>query len=99
MTERDEITLEVEGREVRVSHPDKVYFSQAHATKLDLIEFYLSIKDRFLRANRGRPVLLQRFRDGADGPGFFQKRIPDSAPEWLETTTVETVNGTPSRAL
>jgi len=99
MAERDEITLDVEGREVRVSHPDKVYFSEQGETKLDLINFYLAISERFLRANRGRPVLLQRFRDGADGPGFFQKRIPDSAPDWLETTTVMTVNGTPSRAL
>src|SRR6266404_4346362 len=99
MSERDEITLDVAGREIRISHPDKVYFSQAQKTKIDLINFYVSIEERFLRANRGRPVLLQRFRDGADGPGFFQKRIPDSAPDWLETTTVETVNGTPSRAL
>jgi DNA ligase D len=99
MAGRDEITIEVEGREIRVSHPDKVYFSEHGETKLDLINFYLAISERFLRANEGRPVLLQRFRDGADGPGFFQKRIPDSAPGWLETTTVMTPNGTPSRAL
>jgi DNA ligase D len=99
MAGRDEITVDVDGREIRVSHPDKVYFSEHGETKLDLINFYVAISESFLRVNRGRPVLLQRFRDGADGPGFFQKRIPDSAPAWLETTTVMTVNGTPSRAL
>jgi DNA ligase D len=95
----DEITLDIAGREVRITHPDKVYFSQAHATKLDLIDYYRKVEEPLLRTIRGRPVLLQRFRDGADGPGFFQKRIPDSAPDWLETTTVSTVNGTDSRAL
>ncbi len=95
----DEITLDVAGRDVRITHPDKVYFSQAHKTKLDLIAYYRSIEEPLLRTIQGRPVLLQRFRDGADGQGFFQKRIPDSAPDWLETTTVSTVNGTDSRAL
>jgi DNA ligase D-like protein (predicted polymerase) len=52
-----------------------------------------------MRAMRGRPVLLQRFPEGAGGPSFFQKRIPDSAPDWLQTTTVSTPNGTTSRAL
>jgi DNA ligase D-like protein (predicted polymerase) len=52
-----------------------------------------------MRAMGGRPVLMQRFPQGAGGPSFFQKRVPESTPEWLETTTVQTVNGTPSRAL
>ena len=52
-----------------------------------------------MRAMGGRPVLMQRFPQGAGGPSFFQKRVPDNAPDWLETTTVQTVNGTPSRAL
>ena len=52
-----------------------------------------------MRAMGGRPVLMQRFPKGAGGPSFFQKRVPDNAPDWLETTTVQTVNGTPSRAL
>jgi DNA ligase D len=94
-----EKVLDVGGRAVRVTHPDKVYFSERGETKLDLINFYLAIAEPLLCTVQGRPVLLQRFRDGADGPGFFQKRIPDTAPDWLETTTVETVNGTPSRAL
>ena len=95
----DELILDVDGRELRVTHPEKIYFSEAHKTKLDLINYYLAVAEPLLRTVQGRPVLLQRFRDGADGPGFFQKRIPDSAPSWLETTTVSTVNGTDSRAL
>ena len=52
-----------------------------------------------MRTMGGRPVLMQRFPQGASGKSFFQKRVPDGAPDWLETTMVETVNGTPSRAL
>jgi len=99
MTDREDIVLDIEDREVRISHPDKVYFSEHGETKLDLINYYLAVREQFLRTNKGRPVLLQRFRDGADGPGFFQKRIPNTAPDWLRTTTVMTPNGTPSRAL
>ncbi|HYZ91342.1 MAG TPA: non-homologous end-joining DNA ligase [Actinomycetota bacterium] len=99
MSSKDELVLDIEGRDVRITHPDKVYFSQRGETKLDLIDYYRSIAEPILLTMRGRPVLLQRFRDGADGPGFFQKRIPDSAPDWLQTTTVSTPNGTTSRAL
>ncbi len=99
MSSSEELVLDVAGHEVKISHPDKVYFSQAGKTKLDLVNYYLLIDEKILRTMQGRPVLLQRFRDGADGPGFFQKRIPNTAPDWLETTTVSTVNGTPSRAL
>ena len=62
-------------------------------------DYYAAIAEPLMRAMGGRPVLMQRFPKGAGGPSFFQKRVPDSAPEWLETTTVQTVNGTPSRAL
>jgi len=99
MPGNDEMVMDVGGHDVKITHPDKVYFSQAGKTKLDLVNYYLSIDEKILRTMQGRPVLLQRFRDGADGPGFFQKRIPNTAPDWLETTTVSTVNGTPSRAL
>jgi DNA ligase D len=99
MPSDDDLTLHIAGRDVRISHPDKVYFSEARKTKLDLVDYYVAIEEKILRTMGGRPVLLQRFRDGADGPGFFQKRIPDTAPRWLETTTVSTPNGTTSRAL
>ncbi len=91
--------LELAGREVAISSPGKVFFPESGETKLDLVEYYLRVGEPLMRTMGGRPVLMQRFPSGAAGSSFFQKRVPDNAPEWLETTTVETVNGTPSRAL
>lgn len=91
--------VEFAGREVRVTSPDKVLFPERGETKLDLLRYYEAVAEPLLRTMGGRPVLMQRFPKGAGGPSFFQKRVPDNAPEWLETTTVQTVNGTPSRAL
>jgi DNA ligase D len=93
------IALDLDGQRVEVSHPDKVFFSERGETKLDLIRYYEAVRDPLLAAMGGRPVLLQRFPHGADGSSFFQKRVPKNAPAWLDTTTVTTVNGTPSRAL
>ncbi len=87
------------GRTVVISNPDKVYFPALGATKFDLVSYYLSIADALSRTAGGRPALLQRFPGGAGGKSFFQKRVPDSAPSWLRTTIVETVNGTTSNAL
>jgi DNA ligase D-like protein (predicted polymerase) len=84
---------------VPVTSPEKVFFGQSGHTKLDLVEYYLRVGEPLMRTMGGRPVLMQRFPNGAGGKSFFQKRVPDNAPEWLQTTTVETVNGTPSRAL
>ena len=94
-----EQVLEIDGREVTITSPDKVFFSQRGETKLDLVNFYVAIGERLMRATRGRPLLLQRFPDGAEGSSFFQKRVPKNAPVWLQTTTVTTVNGTDSNAL
>ncbi len=91
--------LELAGREVRITSPGKVLFGERGETKLDLVRYYVAVAEPLMRAMGGRPVLMQRFPKGAGGPSFFQKRVPDGAPEWLETTTVQTVNGTPSRAL
>ena len=91
--------LEIAGREVRITSPGKVLFAERGETKLDLVNYYLAVAQPLMRAMGGRPVLMQRFPRGAGGPSFFQKRVPESAPEWLETTIVQTVNGTPSRAL
>jgi DNA ligase D len=96
---KDEVVLELAGREVRITSPGKVLFAERGATKLDLVRYYAAVEEPLMRAMGGRPVLLQRFPRGADGPSFFQKRVPENVPEWLETTIVETVNGTPSRAL
>ncbi len=95
----DAIELAIAGQAVRVTSPDKVYFTTRGETKLDLIEYYLSVADPLLEALGGRPTLMERFPDGASGKSFFQKRVPKGAPEWLHTTTVETPNGTPSNAL
>jgi DNA ligase D len=96
---RDAEVLELAGREVRITSPGKVLFGERGETKLDLVRYYAAVDEPLMRAMGGRPVLMQRFPQGAGGPSFFQKRVPDSVPEWLETTTVQTVNGTPSRAL
>ena len=95
----DAQVIELAGREVRITSPGKVLFPERGETKLDLVRYYAAVSEPLMRAMGGRPVLLQRFPKGAGGPSFFQKRVPDGAPDWLERTTVQTVNGTPSRAL
>ncbi len=95
----DRVTINAAGRVVEVSHPEKVLFPASGHTKLDLVNYYLQVEGPLLAAMGGRPVLLQRFPNGAGGSSFFQKRIPDSRPDWLETTVVSTPNGTLSRAL
>jgi DNA ligase D len=95
----DAEVLELAGREVRITSPAKVLFTQGGETKLDLVRYYAAIEGPLMRAMGGRPVLMQRFPQGAGGPSFFQKRVPENTPDWLATTTVMTVNGTPSRAL
>jgi DNA ligase D len=97
--EADEHVLEVAGHELSISSPGKVFFSERGETKLDLARYYLAVEGPLLRAVGGRPALMQRFPEGADGSSFFQKRVPKNAPEWLETTIVTTPNGTTSRAL
>ena len=93
------IDLELDGRSIHISHADKVFFAERGETKLDLVRYYEAIRGPLLNAMGGRPLLLQRFPNGAGGSSFFQKRVPNNAPPWLTTTTVSTVNGTPSRAL
>jgi DNA ligase D len=95
----DAEVLEIDGREVRLSSPGKVLFAERGETKRDLVEYYLRVGKPLLQTMGGRPVLMQRFPKGAGGPSFFQKRVPENAPDWLRTTTVTTVNGTQSRAL
>ena len=95
----EEHVLEVAGRELVVTNPDKVFFAERGETKVDLVQYYLAVAEPLMRTAAGRPTLMQRFPHGAEGSSFFQKRVPDSAPDWLETTTVSTPNGTTSRAL
>jgi len=93
------VPVEAGGREVVVTSPGKVFFGERGETKLDLVRFYQSVEGPLLAAMGGRPVLLQRFPNGAGGTSFFQKRVPEARPDWLETATVSTPNGTTSQAL
>ncbi|MEY2755172.1 MAG: hypothetical protein RJB65_1530 [Actinomycetota bacterium] len=98
---KDDGSVEVEaaGRAVRISSPGKVFFAARGETKLDLVRYYLAVEEQVMRQMRDRPVMMQRFPDGASGKSFFQKRVPDFAPDWLTSIDVRTVNGTTSRAL
>jgi len=95
------VLVEAAGREIAVTSPSKVFFPERGETKLDLVRYYLdrAVEEPLLRAMQGRPVLLQRYPNGAGGPSFFQKRVPDVRPEWLQTAVVSTPNGTTSDAL
>src|SRR5437879_6669077 len=86
--------LSIEGREVRVTHPDKPYFSrQTKLSKLDLVRYFLSIAPGALAGIRDRPLVLKRFVDGAEGAPFYQKRAPSARPEWLRTVTLAFPSG------
>lgn len=87
------MALEVEGREVRVTNPEKVFFPAIGVTKLDLVRYYLSVAEGALRAVRGRPMILKRYPNGATGEHFFQKRAPRPRPEWVETAVVRFPSG------
>src|SRR6266850_468896 len=86
--------LSIEGREVRVTHPDKLYFSrQTNLSKLDLVRYYLSVAPGALAGIRDRPLVLKRFVDGAEGQPFYQKRAPAERPSWLRTVTLSFPSG------
>jgi DNA ligase D len=80
-------------RTVRVSHPDRVYFSTRGETKLDLVNYYLAVGDGIVRALRDRPCMLHRYPDGVDGEKIYQKRLPKGAPEWVQTAEVKFPSG------
>jgi len=86
--------LSIDGREVRITHPDKPYFSlETKLSKLDLVRYYLSIAPGALAGIRDRPIVLKRFVDGAEGQAFYQKRAPSNRPTWLRTTTLSFPSG------
>jgi DNA ligase D len=84
-----DVELEVGHRTVRVSNPDRVYFPARGETKLDLVNYYLSVGDGIVRALRDRPCMMHRFPSGVAGDKVHQKRVPAGAPPWLETVRVE----------
>ena len=86
--------LSIDGREVRITNPDKLYFSRdVKLTKLDIARYYLSIADGAVRGVRDRPNVLKRFVNGAEGEPFYQKRAPDNRPEWLRIVTLSFPSG------
>ncbi|WP_284974799.1 non-homologous end-joining DNA ligase [Arthrobacter sp. efr-133-TYG-104] len=86
--------LDIAGNEVRVSSPDKMVFPEAGVTKLDLVRYYLSIADGALRGAGGRPMVLKRFTKGISAEPFFQKRVPENHPDFIDTATLHYASGT-----
>jgi len=85
--------VEVAGRQVAITNPDKVFFAGPGYTKRDLVGYYLAVADGALRGAGGRPMAMKRFVNGADGEYFFQKRAPESRPEWLRTVELSFPSG------
>ena len=79
------VDLVVGERTVRITHPERVYFPETGATKLDLARYYLSVGDGIVRALRERPCMMHRFPEGLSGDKVHQKRLPRGAPPWVET--------------
>ena len=93
------LVLELCGHEVRVSNPGKPFFPDVGLTKIDLVNYYVECEAAVVRHLRERPTTLKRWVDGVGGEPFFQKRVPDSAPEWLQTATVTFPSGRHAREL
>jgi DNA ligase D len=87
------VELEVGGRTVRVTNPQKVLFPKARKTKLDLVEYYISVGEGIVRALYERPTQLRRFPDGVGGEVIYQKRVPEKRPDWIETARVTFPSG------
>ena len=86
--------LSLEGREVQITNPDKLYFSsQVRVTKFELVNYYLSVAQGALAGIKDRPVVLKRFVNGAEAEAFYQKRAPDKRPDWLRTVTLSFPSG------
>jgi DNA ligase D len=92
MAARIEI-LDIAGREVTITNPDKVFFPQTGHTKLDLVRYYLAVADGALRGVGGRPMALKRYVNGVEGEAFYQKRAPQSRPDWIETVELRFPSG------
>src|SRR5438132_9165584 len=89
---KDEV-IEVAGRAVTISNPDKVFFPKSGYTKLDLVRYYVAVAEGALRGAAGRPMALKRFVNGAEGEAFFQKRAPASRPDWIDTVVLSFPSG------
>ncbi|QMU80453.1 DNA polymerase domain-containing protein [Streptacidiphilus sp. PB12-B1b] len=85
--------LDADGRTVRLTHPDKVYFPERGFTKLDVARYFLAVGGGAVRALRNRPTTLQRYPEGAAGESFYQKRVPRELPEWIPTARISFPSG------
>src|SRR5438045_7555764 len=92
-SEREAEILDVGGREVAISHPDKVLFPKPRHTKLDLARYYVAVAEGALRGAGGRPNMLVRYPNGIDGEFFYQKRAPASRPQWLQVVELKFPSG------
>jgi bifunctional non-homologous end joining protein LigD len=92
-TGSDFAALTVDGREIRISRPGKVFFPEVPVSKMQLVEYYISVGEGALRGVYRRPTVLKRFPDGITGEVFFQKRVPAARPDWLHTATVHFPSG------
>jgi DNA ligase D len=90
---RESVELAIDGHAVRISNPDRVYFSPRGETKLDLANYYVSVGEGIVRALWERPCMLHRFPSGTDGEKVHQKRLPRGAPPWVETVRVDFPSG------
>src|SRR5262245_44221392 len=93
MAKTRQVVLEVAGREVAITNPEKVFFPRAGHTKLDLARYYAAVAEGALRGIAGRPIVLKRYVDGAEGEPFFQKRAPTQHPDWIETVELSFPSG------
>src|ERR1700760_5082258 len=91
------LSLDVGGRTVAVTNPDKVVFPDAGITKLDLIHYYLAVADGALRGVAGRPMILKRFVKGIDEEAIFQKRAPEKRPDWVDVAELRYARGTSAK--
>src|ERR671918_935425 len=99
MAKAKQTVLEVAGRHVVITNPDKVFFPRAGHTKLDLARYYAAVAEGALRGIAARPLVLKRYVDGAEGEPFFQKRAPERHPEWVETVELRFPSGRTAREI
>src|SRR5947208_17103187 len=91
------LSLDVGGRVLAITHPDKVVFPDAGVTKLDLNEYYLTVADGALRGVAGRPMILKRFVKGITQEAVFQKRAPENRPDWIDVAELKYASGTSAK--
>src|SRR5919202_2675677 len=91
--------VQIAGREVVISNPDKVFFPETGYTKLDLVRYYLAVAEGALRGAGGRPMALKRYVNGIEGEFFYQKRAPEARPLWIEVVELKFPSGRTAREI